>query len=123
MDFREEDSPPLAWKEILIIRLYCNLFRLLPGAVLKRIWSWNLFHAAINMQVQERQDTITDKNVKYEEEFITRRGLKLFTCRWLPADQDMKALVFLCHGYGAETSVFMKGKISIYPAFRVLPGE
>jgi len=26
-------------------------------------------------------------------------------------------------GYGAETSVFMKGKISIYPAFRVLPGE
>ncbi|CAM6033145.1 unnamed protein product [Sphagnum compactum] len=59
--------------------------------------------------LQEQQDTIADKNVKYEEEFITRRGLKLFTCRWLPADQDIKALVFLCHGYGAETSVFMKG--------------
>jgi hypothetical protein len=32
------------------------------------------------------------------QEFITRRGLNLFTCRWLPADQDIKALVFLCHG-------------------------
>jgi hypothetical protein len=35
-----------------LIRSYCNLFRLLPGAVLKRIWSWNLFDAAITMQVQ-----------------------------------------------------------------------
>jgi hypothetical protein len=22
----------------------------------------------------------------------------MFTCRWLPANQEIKALVFLCHG-------------------------
>ncbi|CAK9201129.1 unnamed protein product [Sphagnum troendelagicum] len=56
----------------------------------------------------EAQQDTTDENIKYEEEFITRRGLKLFTCRWLPVNQDVKALVFLCHGYGMETSIFMK---------------
>eukprot|EP00246_Nothoceros_aenigmaticus_P002356 TRINITY_DN131_c0_g1_i1.p1 TRINITY_DN131_c0_g1~~TRINITY_DN131_c0_g1_i1.p1 ORF type:complete len:329 (+),score=56.61 TRINITY_DN131_c0_g1_i1:475-1461(+) len=46
----------------------------------------------------------------YEEEWITNsRKKKLFTCRWLPVDQDIKSLVFLCHGYGMECSVFMKG--------------
>ncbi|CAN6442478.1 unnamed protein product [Victoria cruziana] len=48
--------------------------------------------------------------VKYEEEFIVnRRGLKLFTCRWLPTNQESKALIFLCHGYAAECSISMKG--------------
>ncbi|CAM6027756.1 unnamed protein product [Sphagnum balticum] len=46
--------------------------------------------------------------IKYEEEFIVRRGLTMFTCRWLPANQEIKALVFLCHGYAVETSIFMK---------------
>eukprot|EP01018_Ginkgo_biloba_P020828 Gb_12901 [translate_table: standard] len=47
--------------------------------------------------------------VKYEEEFIlTVRGLKLFTCRWVPADQEPKALICLCHGYGMECSIFMQ---------------
>ncbi|KAH7351818.1 hypothetical protein KP509_19G015900 [Ceratopteris richardii] len=48
--------------------------------------------------------------VKYEEEFIlSAKGSKLFTCRWLPRGRSVKALVFLCHGYGMECSVFMKG--------------
>ncbi|XP_058099012.1 caffeoylshikimate esterase-like isoform X3 [Magnolia sinica] len=49
------------------------------------------------------------ENVTYEEEFISNpRGLKLFTCRWTPI-QDPKALIFLCHGYGMECSISMKG--------------
>ncbi|ONK81768.1 uncharacterized protein A4U43_C01F32680 [Asparagus officinalis] len=48
--------------------------------------------------------------IKYEEEFIQNsRGLKLFTCRWIPANQDPKALIFLCHGYAMECSISMKG--------------
>eukprot|EP01018_Ginkgo_biloba_P020831 Gb_12904 [translate_table: standard] len=51
------------------------------------------------------------RKVKYEEEFIlTVRGLKLFTCRWVPADQEPKALIGLCHGYGMECSIFMQGE-------------
>lgn len=49
-------------------------------------------------------------NVKYKEEFIQNpRGVKLFTCRWIPADKEAKALIFLCHGYGMECSIFMEG--------------
>ncbi|KAJ7525666.1 hypothetical protein O6H91_17G061000 [Diphasiastrum complanatum] len=48
--------------------------------------------------------------INFQEEFIqTSRGSKLYTCRWLPADKEIKGLVFLCHGYGAECSIFMKG--------------
>ncbi|KAI5659890.1 hypothetical protein M9H77_28683 [Catharanthus roseus] len=48
-------------------------------------------------------------NIKYEEEFIINsRGLKLFTCRWLPKNVEPKALVFLCHGYAMECSISMK---------------
>ncbi|KAL0374856.1 UNVERIFIED_CONTAM: hypothetical protein Sradi_3401300 [Sesamum radiatum] len=49
-------------------------------------------------------------SVKYEEEYIVNsRGLKLFTCRWAPADTEPKALIFLCHGYGMECSISMRG--------------
>jgi hypothetical protein len=38
-------------------------------------------------------------NYEYEEEFIKNaRGMKLFTCRWLPKARPIKALVFICHG-------------------------
>ncbi|XP_042440085.1 caffeoylshikimate esterase-like [Zingiber officinale] len=48
--------------------------------------------------------------VEYQEEYIQNsRGLRLFTCRWLPLSSSPKALVFLCHGYGVECSGFMKG--------------
>lgn len=48
-------------------------------------------------------------NVKYEEEFIeSSRGVELFTCRWLPADREAKAVIFICHGYAMECSVFME---------------
>ncbi|KAJ8631638.1 hypothetical protein MRB53_024961 [Persea americana] len=50
------------------------------------------------------------ENVKYEEEFISNScGMKLFTCRWLPINQEPKALIFLCHGYAVECSITMKG--------------
>ncbi|KAI4339209.1 hypothetical protein MLD38_024173 [Melastoma candidum] len=45
----------------------------------------------------------------YEEEHVTNsRGLKLFTCRWIPRDREAKALVFICHGYAMECSITMK---------------
>ncbi|XP_057484754.1 caffeoylshikimate esterase-like [Actinidia eriantha] len=50
------------------------------------------------------------EGVKHEEEFVLNsRGMKLFTCRWLPANCEPKALIFLCHGYGMECSISMKG--------------
>ncbi|XP_051118461.1 caffeoylshikimate esterase-like [Andrographis paniculata] len=48
--------------------------------------------------------------VQYQEEYVKNsRGVKLFTCRWLPFSSSPKALVFLCHGYGMECSNFMNG--------------
>lgn len=51
-------------------------------------------------------------NVRYEEEYILNsRGMKLFTCQWLPGDDKppkAKALIFICHGYGMECSITMK---------------
>ncbi|EPS64357.1 hypothetical protein M569_10424, partial [Genlisea aurea] len=48
--------------------------------------------------------------IRYEEAYITNsRGVRLFTCRWAPQDSDSKALIFLCHGYGMDCSVSMKG--------------
>eukprot|EP00249_Psilotum_nudum_P034997 c54799_g1_i1 orf=197-1075(-) len=50
------------------------------------------------------------ERVTYEEEFVPNsRGLKLFTCRWLPVQHRIRALVFLCHGYGMECSIVMRG--------------
>ncbi|KAL6980458.1 acylglycerol lipase [Sarracenia purpurea var. burkii] len=50
------------------------------------------------------------EDVRYEEEFIVNsRGMKLFTCRWLPVNCEPKALIFLCHGYAMECSISMKG--------------
>nr|CAB3461706.1 unnamed protein product [Digitaria exilis] len=43
-----------------------------------------------------------------QEHVRNPRGVQLFTCRWLPASSSPKALVFLCHGYGAECSESMR---------------
>ncbi|KAF7820468.1 caffeoylshikimate esterase-like [Senna tora] len=49
-----------------------------------------------------------EAKIKYEEEFIVNsRGMRLFTCRWLPVNQEPKALIFICHGYAMECSVTM----------------
>ncbi|XP_043698911.1 caffeoylshikimate esterase-like [Telopea speciosissima] len=48
--------------------------------------------------------------IRFEEEFIfNSREFKLYTCRWLPANTEPKALIFLCHGYAMECSISMKG--------------
>ncbi|KAL5711135.1 acylglycerol lipase [Ranunculus cassubicifolius] len=48
-------------------------------------------------------------DIRYEEEYIKNsRGIKLFTCRWAPANQEPKALIFICHGYAVECSITMK---------------
>ncbi|KGN50506.1 caffeoylshikimate esterase [Cucumis sativus] len=48
------------------------------------------------------------ENVRYEEEVIVNgRGLKLFTCNWVPKNEEPKALIFLCHGYAMECSITM----------------
>ncbi|KAH7351819.1 hypothetical protein KP509_19G015900 [Ceratopteris richardii] len=49
------------------------------------------------------------RNILLNEFILSAKGSKLFTCRWLPRGRSVKALVFLCHGYGMECSVFMKG--------------
>ncbi|XP_002534516.2 caffeoylshikimate esterase [Ricinus communis] len=47
-------------------------------------------------------------NLKYDEEFILNsRELKLFTCQWIPLNQEPKALIFICHGYAMECSITM----------------
>jgi len=52
---------------------------------------------------------VGEENVKYAEEFILNsRGMKLFTCSWLPVNQEPKALIFICHGYAMECSITMK---------------
>ncbi|XP_022138957.1 caffeoylshikimate esterase-like [Momordica charantia] len=51
---------------------------------------------------------IEEENVKYEEEFVeSARGLKLFTCSWIPVKEEPKALIFICHGYAMECSITM----------------
>lgn len=48
--------------------------------------------------------------VVYEEEYITNaRKMKLFTMRWLPANREPKALIFLQHGYGVECGLWWQG--------------
>ncbi|KAL3689085.1 hypothetical protein R1sor_015394 [Riccia sorocarpa] len=47
--------------------------------------------------------------VQYQEaNIVNNRGVKQFVCSWLPASQEPRALVFMCHGYGMECSVFMR---------------
>ncbi|XP_052204241.1 caffeoylshikimate esterase-like isoform X2 [Diospyros lotus] len=52
----------------------------------------------------------TDEGIIYGEEFIVNaRGMELFTCRWVPAESEAKALILLCHGYGVGCSISMRG--------------
>ncbi|KAL0714465.1 hypothetical protein Bca4012_021444 [Brassica carinata] len=52
--------------------------------------------------------------VKYGEEYVLNsRGMKLFTCSWKPEEQqEPKAMIFLCHGYGMESSITMNSSVS-----------
>ncbi|KAE9445343.1 hypothetical protein C3L33_22758, partial [Rhododendron williamsianum] len=49
-----------------------------------------------------------------QEFVLNSRGMKFFTCRWLPANCEPKALIFLCHGYAMESSISMKGNIFLF---------
>ncbi|XP_010554569.1 PREDICTED: caffeoylshikimate esterase [Tarenaya hassleriana] len=41
--------------------------------------------------------------VGYSEDFIVNsRGMKLFTCKWFPVNQEPRAMIFYCHGYAVE---------------------
>ncbi|XP_004497316.1 caffeoylshikimate esterase-like [Cicer arietinum] len=47
--------------------------------------------------------------IKYEEEFILNsRGKRLFSSRWIPENENPKALIFMCHGYAMECSMTMQ---------------
>ncbi|XVF23778.1 hypothetical protein REPUB_Repub13aG0068400 [Reevesia pubescens] len=51
---------------------------------------------------------IENGTVRYEEEYILNsRGLKLFTCKWIPVNEEPKGLIFICHGYAMECSITM----------------
>ncbi|XVF83447.1 hypothetical protein PTKIN_Ptkin16aG0486900 [Pterospermum kingtungense] len=46
--------------------------------------------------------------VRYDEEYILNsRGLNLFTCKWVPVNEEPKGLIFICHGYAMECSITM----------------
>ncbi|KAE8714816.1 Ribosomal L29 family protein [Hibiscus syriacus] len=46
--------------------------------------------------------------IRYDEEYILNsRGLKLFTCKWVPVKEEPKGLIFICHGYAMECSITM----------------
>ncbi|KAF5201712.1 Alpha/beta-Hydrolases superfamily protein, partial [Thalictrum thalictroides] len=33
---------------------------------------------------------------------LNSRGSKLFTCKWVTANQEPKALIFICHGFAVH---------------------
>lgn len=50
----------------------------------------------------------SETEIKYDEEYVRNsRGMRLFACQWLPANQSPKALIFMCHGYAMECSITM----------------
>ncbi|XP_015942369.1 caffeoylshikimate esterase [Arachis duranensis] len=52
--------------------------------------------------------TSDEANIIYEEEYVLNsRGMKLFASRWLPANGNPKAIIFMCHGYAMECSITM----------------
>jgi alpha-beta hydrolase superfamily lysophospholipase len=50
------------------------------------------------------------RSIDAQEYVRNSRGMKLFSCSWVPKGSDPpRALVFLCHGYAVECSVTMRG--------------
>ncbi|CAM6127244.1 unnamed protein product [Calypogeia fissa] len=57
---------------------------------------------------QPEQPPAESRLVDYGEAYIVNgRGAKMFTCQWLPAGREPRGLIFMCHGYGMECSIFM----------------
>ena len=46
----------------------------------------------------------------FQEYILNSRGLKLFTCKWVPVNEEPKGLIFICHGYAMECSITMNSK-------------
>ena len=54
---------------------------------------------------------------EFLQEFVLNsRGMKLFTCKWIPVNQEPKALIFICHGYAMECSITMNSEYLRKPA-------
>lgn len=48
--------------------------------------------------------------VKAEEYFeLNSRGIEIFTRSWMPESRFVKAIVFICHGYGDTCTFFFEG--------------
>lgn len=55
-------------------------------------------------------EAYTAQGIKYEEgAYVNSRGMKLFTCQWVPAEKEPTALVFLLHGYAVDCGLWMEG--------------
>ncbi|TVU38594.1 hypothetical protein EJB05_00777 [Eragrostis curvula] len=55
-------------------------------------------------------DNNGDGEMCMQEYVRNSRGMKLFSCRWVPTKSDeIKGQVFLCHGYAVECAVTMRG--------------
>ncbi|KAI8553316.1 hypothetical protein RHMOL_Rhmol05G0005600 [Rhododendron molle] len=101
----EDDIRPLAALVVNVLAKLCHIIsacEIIPS------------HDSIDASYKDpevRQEAYEIEGVRYKEDFVMNsRGMKLFTCRWLPANGEPKALVFLCHGYSMESCISMKGQ-------------
>ncbi|XP_058213485.1 uncharacterized protein LOC131325312 isoform X2 [Rhododendron vialii] len=99
----EDDIRPSA----LVVNVLAKLSHIISA------WEIIPSHDSIDAAYKDpevRQEVYEIEGVRYKEDLVMNsRGMKLFTCRWLPANREPKALVFLCHGYGMESNISMKG--------------
>ncbi|KAK2637557.1 hypothetical protein Ddye_032349 [Dipteronia dyeriana] len=69
-----------------------------------------LLHLSLGMFPTHLPHRLLEKKMSNMQEFILNsRGMRLFTCSWLPINPEPKALIFICHGYAMECSITMKG--------------
>ncbi|KAF7144371.1 hypothetical protein RHSIM_Rhsim05G0006300 [Rhododendron simsii] len=90
----EDDIRPSA----LVVNVLAKLSRIIS--------TWEIIpsHDSIDAAYKDpkvRQEAYKIEGVRYKE---------LFMCRWLPVNGEPNALVFLCHGYGMESNISMKGQ-------------
>lgn len=41
---------------------------------------------------------------------LNSKGVEVFVKSWVPADEQLHGVVFLCHGYGDSVSFYAEGK-------------
>ncbi|XP_078445068.1 caffeoylshikimate esterase-like [Wolffia australiana] len=102
---------------ILLFNVYISglLTQFLAGRLLRRLHKFILpllspSSPSIETNHLPMEKHEEENDFSFDEEYVKNsRGMKLYTCRWLPKNTTPKALVFLCHGYAMECSISMRG--------------